>query len=398
MLEWRRHLPKRWRRLFLPTLLIVAWITSATIWLPPVTTEPFGSADSRTQVEHELQGFGAAVLPPDEALPSTLPDNLQANRSLVDSYQSNRINKIPSAQLGSQIQAGILEHDSHNDRFQIQSSAPFTLNILTAYFPGWRATLSGRLIPLRPNAETGLIQVDVPQTRTSELVVTLGTTPIRLGAWIITAACLLMVVIVTWGKWRRHRTSYENSEQLRHPETRLLSVLFASFAVIVLIINNPSFPSILRPKPGYTLQNSLSVQSRTNSGLSLLAFRLGTNQYQAGDSVPLTLYWQAQQFLIENYQAQVSITNNQTRAVWSQSDYHDPGNYPTRRWHTGLFVTDTYTLLIPPDTPPGNYQIRVELSTCNPDCTSGGHVTFFNIDGQMIGTTLILPTLMVVRE
>jgi hypothetical protein len=398
ILEWSTFIPPQPRRLILPALLILTWFLNVPVWLPPNVHEPFGSTDGKTQLQHELQGYGVAVVPPTSAVPVTMPNNFLPDRLLVEGYQSNNINKIPPGQVSTNGQIGVLEHNTHSDRFQIHTRTPVTVDVLTAYFPGWRASLSNNPVPLRRNPTTGLMQVDLPIEQAGELLITLGTTELRLGAWLIAAACGLMVLVITWGNYQRYKSVYIEQERLGEADLRLLALVAGCLGITILLFNNPNFPLSLRPKAGYKLHNSAIIQNRTDSGLNLLAFRLPRNAYRPGETVNLDLYWQAQRFLSENYRAEVYLTNNRDGTRWSATPLRHPGNYPTRRWRTGFYVTDNYQLTLPADIPTGNYQINVRLYTCNPDCQTGTQVTFFNIDGQLLGSTLTLPTLIAVGE
>ena len=188
----------------------------------------------------------------------------------------------------------------------------------------------------------------------------------------------------------------ENNKHYK--EARLLVVVLIACAITTLLFNVPQFPLSLRLRSGHALHNSTFIQNRTDSGLNLLAFRLENNQYRPGDFVDLTLYWQAQRFLSENYQTRVSMVNNRDGSIGDQTPLHYPGNYPTRRWKTGFYVTDGYHLHLPLEIVPGNYQINVQVYSCNPDCASSKEVTFFNINGQVLGTNLTLPTLITVSD
>src|SRR5262249_139088 len=156
----------------------------------------------------------------------------------------------------------------------------------------------------------GLMRVDLPARTSGELVISLGSTPIRTAAWIISWDILGIALIVTWGRFRRYGDRFEDLEQMTFEESRLLPLLLASLAIITFFLNYPSFPISLRLPSGYELQNSTLTQSRTDTGLSLLSFRLDDNQYQPGDTVHLKLYWQAQRFLFQNYQVQLHLINN----------------------------------------------------------------------------------------
>ncbi len=394
VIQWRKIIPKQARRLFLPILLILIWIISSPVWLPPPVLESFGSTDDTTQVQYEQQGYGIAVIPPDKPIPTTLVEGLSSNRFLLDGYQAETINKITPGQLTVNAQAGLLDHNSHSDLFQVRTSTPITLDMLTAYFPGWSANIGNRPVPVTRNPETGLMRVDVPALSSGEMFIVLSETDIRTGAWIISWSMLMIVLVITWGRLRQHQYTFEDLEQLSYKEARLISVVLASVALIIFLFNNPNLPLSLRVKPGYELQNSTFIQNRTDSGLNLLAFRLNKNQYQAGDTIDLTLYWQAQRSLAEDYKVSIQLVNNQDSSVWSPTALRNPGNYPTRRWKSGLYVSDEYHLGLSPNMKPGNYQINVSVVRCNPDCILDSQVTFFNINGEILGTNLTLPTLI----
>jgi hypothetical protein len=392
----RTLIPQRWKGLFLSSLLILIWIISSPVWLPPAANEPFGNTNDVAQVEYEQQGYGVAVVPPNQPVPSTIPDNLASNRFLFEGYQAGVINKILPSQLTSTIQLGLLDHNTHSDDYQLRSNGPTTLDILTAYFPGWRATISDRAIPLTQNPETGLMRANVPTTTNGELFIVLGSTPIRTAGWVITWDLLLILMVITWGRLRRSRPIYNENELLSYREIRLSALVLLLCAVIIYAFNNVTLPLSLRMKSGYELQNSTIVQSRTDSGMNLLAFRLDDNQFQPRQAVDLTLFWQAQRSLNENYEVRLHLVNNRDASVWNYSQWHDPGYYPTRRWKSGLYIRDDYHFILASDITPGNYQINVEANLCKPACEPNNLVTFFNLDGQILGTQLTLPTLLAI--
>jgi hypothetical protein len=394
--QFRTQIPQRWKGVFLSSLLILVWIISSPVWLPATTTEPFGNTNDVAQVEYEQQGYGVAVVPPNQPIPSTLPDDVAPNRFLIEDYQAGVINKIMPSQLTSSIHLGLLDHNTHSDSYQLSTNAPITLDILTAYFPGWKAFLSDRSLPLTSDPKTGLMRANVPTTTNGELSVVLGSTPIRTAGWIITWDLLLVVVVITWGRLRRSHTIYNENELLSYREIRLTALVLLLCTAIIYAFNNVNLPLSLRMKSGYELQNSTIVQNRTDSGMNLLAFRLDNNQFQPGQAINLTLFWQAQRSLSENYEVRLHLINNRDASVWNFSPWHDPGYYPTRRWKSGLYIRDDYHFQLAPDIIPGNYQIDIEANLCKPVCETNGMVTFFNLDGQILGMQLTLPTLLVV--
>jgi hypothetical protein len=135
----------------------------------------------------------------------------------------------------------------------------------------------------------------------------------------------------------------------------------------------------------------VTLQTRTDAGLSLSAYRLNSTRFQAGDTLELTLYWQAQRSLAENYRVSLFILNSRTGARWNEQVYHHPGGYPTTRWNTVRYVADSYRLRLDPTMPRGDYQVVIEVAACTPDCLEQNRVTFFDVSGRNLGPMLYLP-------
>jgi len=387
----RFHLSRRWRRLVLPALIVIIWISGSPIWLMQQPSETFGGTDGAAQVQYEQRGYGVAVLPMGMALPSSLRENLPFNRFLIDSFQSRSVNKLAPGQVTPNIQISPLFHFTHADRFLLRRVAtPATLDILTTYFPGWTASINSRPVPLSQDPTTGLMRADIPidLTGNAELLIAMDTTPIRTGAWLISGVCLLIAGIITWGR-RRQKTPFVETKLLTTAEARLAALPIACFVIILLIFTQPQIPLSLRARPGYGLNGSSIIQNRTDAGLGMIGFRLDSNLHRAGDTINLTLYWQAQRFLTENYRVVVYLVNNRDGQIWSKTDFRHPGYYPTSRWNTRQYVTDRYMLELPQTISAGNYQITIEVYDL-----LNQPLTFFDATGQTLGGTLRLPTLV----
>lgn len=391
-LGFRDLLPPRWKRLLLPAALVFVWILAAPVWLAPPLTETFGSTEAAAQIQYEQSGYGVPVLPPNLPVPATIPDNLSPNRILIEGLASGTVNKLSAGQAtNSQVRVGILDHNTHSDRFQVSATGPATLEVLLAYFPGWRATLNNSTIPLFSNPQNNLTRVTISPVRSGQLELELGTTPVRLGAWIITWASFAITLILTWGRFRRHHLVYDDSELLTREESRLIAFVLICLALLMPLAALPESPLPLRLQPGHAMQNAVTLQTRTDAGLSLAAYRLNSTRFQAGDTLELTLYWQAQRSLAENYRVSLFILNSRTGARWNEQSFHHPGSYPSTRWNTSRYVTDSYRLLLDPAMPRGDYQVVIEVAACLPDCLPQNRVTFFDISGRNLGPMLYLP-------
>jgi len=78
-----------------------------------------------------------------------------------------------------------------------------------------------------------------------------------------------------------------------------------------------------------------------------------------GTTISLTAVWQAQQPLTTHYTAFAHLVDEEGQG-WAGDD-HVPydGLYPTSAWGAGEMVRDTFQLTVPPDAPPGLYDLLV---------------------------------------
>jgi hypothetical protein len=62
------------------------------------------------------------------------------------------------------------------------------------------------------------------------------------------------------------------------------------------------------------------------------------------------------------------------------------GGYPTSFWDKGEFLADPYSLLVPEDVLPGEYELRVGMYLP----ASGGRLPLLDADGQVLGDSISL--------
>jgi hypothetical protein len=386
----------RYGHLLLPSTLVVTLVASFSIWLSPQLPTDFGDTSPLTEIRYEQQGYGVAVLPPGTPIPVTIPDNVQPSRFLLNGYLEGVINKIPPNQLSADTQASLKEHATQTDRFQITTNNLTTLNVLTAYFPGWQAHVNNRPISLTPARNTGLITVTIPQTAQGDLVIELGSTPVRDTAWQISGAALLLLGFITARRLRRTSENPFSHLLLPVAEARLSGVVLACMMVIVWSSAMSLFPFSLHARPGHALDSSLALEIRSDVGLEALAYRLERDVYQPQATIDLTVFWRTIRFLPVNYQVQISLRDEQQGTHWNRTEFRHPGNYPTRRWNTSQYVTDHYQIRLSNTIVPGEYQIAVEVYACNPECDLDTRLHFFENNGNLIGQVLLLPSTITV--
>jgi hypothetical protein len=85
-----------------------------------------------------------------------------------------------------------------------------------------------------------------------------------------------------------------------------------------------------------------------------------------GDILRLRLYWQALAPIQQDYTVFVHLLrpdgDPDPERVLAQDDKSPRGGlYPTSRWRPGEVITETYTLLVPPEAAPGATAIEVGM-------------------------------------
>ncbi len=380
-------------RLLLPITITVILATSSSVWLSPLWEENFGDVSPAAQVDYERQGFGIAVLPAGTFIPSTISENLAANRFLLEGYQSGGISKILPEQITPTTQVGTLAHYTHADSVQITTTIPTRLEILTAYFPGWSASLGGEALLVSPEPNTGLIEISIPETRNSELTVALHTTPIRTTAWVVSWSALAAVIVMGWLGIRRQERLFNELNLLTTEETRLTAVVVGCFLVVIVLFAFPASPVSLRAPAGHALQGTTPLRSLSDIGLQAIAYNLPNDRYRQGETIEVEIFWRSLRALPENYQITAYLVSADDSSLrWYDTPLRHPGAYPTRRWVPNRYVRDTYTFPLSTGIIPGSYFIAFEVYNCNPFCLQQTRANFFDNDGAWMGQVLILPT------
>lgn len=101
------------------------------------------------------------------------------------------------------------------------------------------------------------------------------------------------------------------------------------------------------------------------SGLiALRGYAYSARRLAPGETLDVTLYWQGQRAIPQDYTVFVHIVDPQTLRIYGGSDAQPVAwTRPTSSWMPGETVIDTHTLMLDPTTPPGVYQIEVGLYT-----------------------------------
>ncbi len=135
------------------------------------------------------------------------------------------------------------------------------------------------------------------------------------------------------------------------------------------------------PSPQIPLAANFGDQAR------LVGLDLPQTRVKAGESLPLTLHWQASDTFDKNWTVFVHLIDGDGRLVTQQDQTPGGGQFPTTGWLPGEYLTDPYTLHIPADTPAGREAYRLELGLYDPN--DGIRLPLLAA-GQIVGDHLLL--------
>jgi len=100
---------------------------------------------------------------------------------------------------------------------------------------------------------------------------------------------------------------------------------------------------------------------RFGDAIQLTGYDLECPEVRAGNRIEVMLAWKATEHPKEDYTVFIHLLDESGRK-WAQVDRFPLGGmYPTSWWNRGEELIDRYGFLIPPETPPGDYQIAVGM-------------------------------------
>lgn len=113
--------------------------------------------------------------------------------------------------------------------------------------------------------------------------------------------------------------------------------------------------------PDYRISNP--VRFDLGGQALLLGYDLPSSTVRPGETLTLTLYWQAQARMSEDYLVFIHLVGPEPeeRTVAQGDKAPLDGDWPTRAWEPGHPVRDEYRLDLPEDLPPGTYELRAGL-------------------------------------
>ncbi|HZQ10890.1 MAG TPA: DUF2723 domain-containing protein [Anaerolineae bacterium] len=111
--------------------------------------------------------------------------------------------------------------------------------------------------------------------------------------------------------------------------------------------------------------------------IQLLGYKLERTQYRPGDTLPLSLFWNANKTPEASYKVFVHLLDGNGVLRAQQDSIPQRGALPTNRWFPGEYIVDDYRLMLPSDLPSGEYHLVVGMY----DETTGARVPLLDANG-----------------
>ncbi len=122
-------------------------------------------------------------------------------------------------------------------------------------------------------------------------------------------------------------------------------------------------PFDIPPRPPPAIE-SLGIEHPMTAKLGGQVRFLGYNlegDFRPGDTLHLTLFWQALAEMGENYTVFTHLTDGEGGIGGQKDNQPVDGFYPTGGWTAGEIVRDQYDLIFSPEAPPGSYRLVVGM-------------------------------------
>ena len=275
-------------------------------------------------------------------------------------------------------------------RYHVTAPKQFRLRLFLFDFPGWRVTVDGQAAETELAEPEGFIVVLVPQGE-HVVEVEFGSTPPRTAGWLIT---LLSLGVTVAGAWRLSRASDWAARSPAYESTaiRLAWPIIAIVGGITLLAILVEPLGLFHYHSKGQILDTPATAHHVNFGdqIALLGYNTRATSARPGDTLDLTLYWQAQRPLDIDYQVFIHVLNAQGVPV-AQSDKLNPGEFPTRRWPPDKYVPDAHRLTLPAGLPPGEYTVSTGIWVQS----DGWRLPVFDDSGRTIGDRADLFTMRI---
>jgi hypothetical protein len=133
------------------------------------------------------------------------------------------------------------------------------------------------------------------------------------------------------------------------------------------------------------------VHASLGAQAELVGYNLSPAAVRPDETLRLTLFWQARQWIAQDYTVFVHLVDSQGK-LWAQHDGPpQDGALPTSAWNPGELLRDEHLLTVDTQAPPGDYRLAIGLY----DPATLQRLPVFDAQGQAAGDAVLLGPLTV---
>jgi len=136
------------------------------------------------------------------------------------------------------------------------------------------------------------------------------------------------------------------------------------------------------------------MKANLGNRVKLLGYALDTETVRLGESLVLTLYWQATAPMETSYTVFTHITDKEGAIKGQKDGLPVEGTRLTTHWRGGEIVVDPYEIVVGPEVPPGTYMIEAGMYQWE----SGQRLEVIGTDGQILDNRVILQEIQVQND
>lgn len=331
--------------------------------VPALTVPEWSNTSVDTSIaayhQSEVSGLQRGTTFTDEFRPRTVYTLPDAVPSLLADYADGvPINK---AHVPADVQATPTLYSPVWLEWLVVTPRDFQMEVYTFYWEGWRASIDDQVVDITPSAEHGLITFEVPPG-THTVRVFLGTTPPRLAGNFISLISLLSLLAIIAGRINNTQGWVSVPTIAQQVPSVGLMLGGAAIAVGLALINPVNI--FYRDTPVGSAPASVQTDYRLDSSIGLIGYDINSMVFRAGDTVELVVYWFPRETATVDFSSFVHIGIAGQPPLAQADKMHPADRKMTQWWQPTGYLYDAYRIKLPPDMPPGNYEVLVGMYTC----------------------------------
>jgi hypothetical protein len=397
---WLEKLPPQMKLPALTALFLLPLAFAIpTLYIPQWDLQDVDTSVAAYQ-QAEVQGLQRGTTFTGEYLPVdvfAIPGPTE--RLLEDFADGGEVDHAHYEVLPEGVELELIDSGPQHTIWRATSVAPFGLEVLRFDFPGWEATINGQSAPITPAVPHGFITFEVPAGESLIKLELNDTPPRRLGKLISLASLLMLIGLAAFTT--RTSDPVFSAEDL--PFTAQMYIWGAGMLATVIFF--AVLVQVMRPgrawyesEPGEALAADHAVTYHLGEAIDLIGYDISDEELRPGDRLDIALYWYATQPPQAGYASFIHITTGGPPNA--QSDILNPGGIPTLEWRGDGYIYDPHTIILGDDMPPGTYEVRVGLWTCDgipqgAPCGNGIRPDVTDQRGDLVGDSVPLTTITI---